>query len=58
MRRHGRRYRRDIGAEIGEDFCVERKKAAIAVERKARADNAVAAVDGGCKILAAVPDPS
>ena len=56
--RHDRRHRRDMGAQIGEDFCVEREEAAIAVERQAGPDQAVAAMDGAGKILAAVADPA
>ncbi len=55
--RHGRRHRRDMGAQIGEDFCVEREKAAIAVERQASPDQAVTAMGGAGEILAAIPDP-
>ena len=55
--RHDRRHRRDIGAEIGENFGLERQEAAIAVERQAGADQAVAAMDGSGKILAAIADP-
>ena len=55
--RHDRRHRRDIGAQIGEDFGFERQEAAIPIERKAGPDDAVAAMRGGSEILAAVPDP-
>ncbi len=55
--RHDRRHCRDISTHIGKDFGFESQEFAIAIERKASPDEAVAAMRRGNEVLAAVPDP-